>query len=167
MQKPQICHWLLYQPNGKCRTVFAPGGDGFEKYYRVGPVSVSPQFVFPLVFAMTSSESVEQVMRDHWVRLKFEFLRDDPSQPSPAFWGMPSLKVATLISELTNSIAEWTEQVGGHFESLTLADDRSGALELIVGTNGASNIGAVRCEELIKAGIEMMGYSRGLVVSFN
>lgn len=163
MNEQQLCHWLLYQPDNKCRSVFAKPGDSCQGYYRVGPVAVSPQFVFPVVFAMHPSNIVMPAQVGIQSRkAQFEFLRDDRNQASPAFMGMPALKVATLISELTGAIAHWVGEVGAEFESLALID---GKLELAFKLEGASDANWVRSIELIKAGIEMMGYSRGLVTS--
>jgi|GEM_PF-5465124 len=159
MKEQQLCHWLLYQSDNKCRSVFAKSGDSCQGYYRVGPVAVSPQFVFPVVFAMDPSLRAQRGNLDVF-EVQFEFYRDDRNEVSPAFQNMPELKMATLISELTAAIAQWVEEVGAQFQSLSLVN---GKLELVFDLPGASEANALRSFELIKAGIEMMGYSRGLI----
>jgi hypothetical protein len=167
MEQVQLCHWLLFEPTGKCRSVFAPAGDKFQNYQRVGPVASSPQFVFAIVFAV--SEHLGKIPlppfpkgEQNLVRLRILFHRDDRSQPGPAFSQTAPLKIATLISELTLSIAQWIEAVGGRFEALRLLDDSDGALELVFDTQSDDNLKITRCTELVKAGIEMMAYARGL-----
>jgi hypothetical protein len=164
MKELELCHWLLLEPNGKCRSVFARGGDVFENYKRVGAVASSPQFVFPLVFAVSTQNSFVPVGMHTETELEFCLHRDDRNQPGPAFPNMATLKVATLVSELSYAIAHWIEAVGGRFESLQLLEDKDGALKLIFDTQHDEEYSALRVVELTKAGIEMMAYARGLKI---
>ena len=172
MSKIELCHWLLLEQAENCRSVFAPIGDNFENYVRVGVAASSPQFVFPLAFAVPKDAAKGAGGCPDLVRVQFCLHRDDKDHYGPAFVGMNPLKVATLVSELTNSIAQWVEAVGSRFVSIRLTESRSnpplekgvgGFLELSFRPQHSSNpYGFERTLALTKAGIEMMAFSRGL-----
>lgn len=160
MQELDLCHWLLYEPSGICRSVFAPSGDSCEGYRRLGPKVSSSQFVLPLVFAAKEFSGPEIEQR---LSLKITFMRDDKNQPGLAFSDMPALKVVTLISELARVMVDFIAEIGIDFRSLEISE---AALMLKVELKEMNDYGKLRSVEVMKAGIEMMAFARGLKVAF-
>lgn len=93
-------------------------------------------------------------------------MRDDRHQPGPAFPEAASLKVATLISELSLVIAEWIQAVGASFESIELCEDSQNSIRLSFNAETNEPLRVRRCLELVRAGLEMMAVARGLKVAF-
>jgi hypothetical protein len=163
MKELKLCHWLLWEPSGNCRSVFAPMGDRFENYRRIGPAASSSQFVFPMCFAVMSDGVREGGRRifPQLVTLRFSINRDERDNHGPAFDGMPALKVATFISELSQSIAGWVQEVGCEFVAIEISDV-DGNISLSFNATDEGVLGLERALQLTRAGIEMMAYARGL-----
>lgn len=165
MNEIELCHWLLLEPSGKCRSVFAPGGDACEGYSRIGQKASSTQFVLPMVFAVKDIAPKGAHIPGQIV-LRFTLFRDDRSQPGPAFPGVAQLKVATLISELSCAVVQWISEVGGRFIALELLSDENSSLRLTFEPCVSEEYKMMRSVELTKAGLEMMAFARGLRVEF-
>ena len=165
MNEIELCHWLLLEPSGKCRSIFAPGGDACEGYSRIGQKVSSTQFVLPMVFAVKDVPSRVMIIPDQFT-LQFTLFRDDRNQPGPAFPGVAQLKVATLISELSCAIVDWISNVGGRFIALELLCNENSSLKLTYEPCVSEEYKMMRSVELTKAGLEMMAYARGLRVEF-
>lgn len=156
MNEPELCHWLLLDQAGNCRSVFAPIGDRFENYRRIGPIAVSTQFVFPMAYAVVNGAEESP----HGVRVRFCLHRDDAEHRGPAFSMMDPLKIATLTSELASAIAEWVGAVGNHFHAIRLLEN---VIELEMRLQGGDEpLNLERALTLTRAGIEMMAFARGL-----
>ena len=98
----ELCHWLLVDQTGNCRSVFAPIGEQFENYTRVGGVASSAQFVFPMAYAVIDGPAEDS----RRTKVHFRLHRDSQLDQGPAFLGMDDLKTATLVCELANAIAQ-------------------------------------------------------------
>ena len=166
MNELDLCHWLLLEPTGNCRNVIAPGGDSFEDYIRVGPVASSPQFVLPMVFAVTKINKNPKSHVSALVDIDICLHRDDKDNSGPAFGDMPDLKIVGLISEFSCCIAQWVRAIGGCFVSIQLKGTENTVIRISFCVEEFCNRYYVeRALTLCRAGIEMMAYARGLKIA--
>ena len=164
MSEIELCHWILLEPTGNCRNVIAPHGDGFEDYMRVGASASSPQFVFPLAFAVRKpADLIPSFPGDATHGLHFFLHRDDKNQPGPAFSDMDPIKVVMLVSELSKSIAQWVQAVGCDFLALQIDDSNELGMKLTYNLEVSSTaLESMRASSLIRTGLKMMAFARGL-----
>ena len=164
MNEIELCHWILLEPTGKCRNAIAPHGDGFQDYMRVGASAISPQFVFPLAFAVRKpSNLIPSFTGDETHGLHFFLHIDDKNQPGPAFSEMDPVKVVMLVSELSKSMAQWVQAVGCGFLALQIDDSNELGMKLTYNPEASSTeLECMRASFLIRTGFKMMAFARGL-----
>lgn len=159
MNQPELCHWLLIDQDQKApRSVFAPISASYEGYRRIGEPFAASGLRHPLIYAVADNFCPEPAQE--LIKLPFVLARDN-SDLSSAFLNMAPLKIATLVSELASEILLLVEGLDAALIALQLPSTESAhfTLELAL---PKGNFPADRALQLIRAGLAMMAYARGL-----
>ena len=158
--------WIAYQSSANLKCWY---GNESQDWVQVGDVATVENFIAPMIFAVPKDqrELMGQPILDFNANKSFSFVlkRDDSTSLAVYQAGTPATKLMSIFGEYTEAIVQLAGVLGLTVMSFEAVGD-PGSFRLHARLTPCANQGELlRIQCLLRAGIEILSYTRGFEMS--